>query len=108
MTTKQFWFKDREDRTGHSGSYVGLCEYAHCGSVQLFRRVHVDGVTNFVSEAVTLTREQAAHVAAELTRWLEETAPVDPAYEAYAEKSAAAIPATDNEWKDRLVEGGVA
>ncbi len=31
-----------------------------------------------------------------------------PAYEAYADASAAAIPATRPEWQDRLVEGGVA
>lgn len=76
--------------------------------VQVYRSMLAFPGGRWIRETVTLTREQAAHVAAELTRWLEETAPVDPAYEAYAEKSAAAIPATDDEWKDRLVEGGVA
>lgn len=98
----------QKDYSGGATESVLVMESVLHGDVKISRAVSVWPSQAWAEQVVTLTREQAAHVAAELTRWLEETAPVDPAYEAYAEKSAAAIPATDNEWKDRLVEGGVA
>ncbi len=90
------------------GGIDGISRGDHKEYASVTRILHVKSGNGFAQEQIRLTREQAAHVAAELTRWLEATAPVDPAYEAYAAASAAAIPATDDEWKGRLVEGGVA
>lgn len=127
-TNQQFPFRDMETRTPTSGSYVGCCEYTHSDSVLVFRRVHVDGVPNFVSEAVVLTREQARYIAAEIDRWLVVTAAPDPAYEAwvagrqrplgvgpldvedpasrFASEEPSPEPATLPEWAERLASGG--
>lgn len=62
-----------------------------------------------VQSEMTLDREQMAWLRDRLTDVLNDT---DPAYIAHMERAAAAgepaLPATDDEWKARLVEGGVA
>lgn len=62
-----------------------------------------------VQSEISLSREQVAWLRDRLTDVLNDT---DPAYIAHMERAAAmgepALPATDDEWKDRLVEGGVA
>lgn len=76
-------------------------------------RLHVshrsDSHGMVVESSLRLGREQAEWLRDRLTDVLNET---DPAYIAHMEKAAAmgepALPATDDEWKARLVEGGVA
>lgn len=96
-------FKANFKRFDGGTDSIHLC--AHTGYVSVSRVLCVTDLDGFSQEQVRLNREQAAHVAAELTRWLEATAPVDPAYEAYADQSAAAIPANEDEWKARLADG---
>ena len=90
-----------------SGATVSYVDQLHLGVVQVEQTVHLDG--RFIRATLMLTREEAAHVATTLQAWLNDT---DPAYIAHMERAAAAgepaLPATDDEWKARLVEGGVA
>lgn len=82
----------------------------HAATVDRFLIDHRIGTNNkAVKVELELDREQVAWLRDRLTDVLNET---DPAYIAHMERAAAAgepaLPATDAEWKARLVEGGVA
>lgn len=112
-----------------SGATVSYVDQLKLGVIQVEQTVHLDG--RFIRATLMLTREEAAHVATTLQAWLNET---DPEYQAwiaelesgmkhnpdapatvnpdqlkaYEAMVKPALPATDAEWKARLVEGGVA
>lgn len=79
----------------------------HSAQVDRFLIDHRIGTNNkAVKVELELDREQVIWLRDRLTDVLNET---DPAYIAHMEKAAAmGEPATDDEWKARLVEGGVA
>ena len=77
------------------------------GTIGVLRSVSL-GLRN-MNEQITLNEQEARYIIDSLETWLRER---DPAYIAHMERVAAAgepaLPATDDEWKARLVEGGVA